>query len=105
MANEPRSYREVISEAVRALRPGVRIVTAEPNDLESTVEKLRPHMVVSNQVPAAVRSRVPVWIELYPGHGPTSLVCIGEESSTFDDIQLPDLLSIIDQTERLAQHS
>lgn len=105
MANEPRSYREVIAEAVRALRPGARIVTAEPGELEGVVEDLRPHVVIGNRVPAGVRSRVPAWVELYPGYGTESLVCVGEEQTTFDDIQLPDLLSVIDRTRRLAQHS
>ncbi len=105
MANEPRSYREVIAEAVRALRPQARIVAAEPEELESLVEELRPHVVVGNRVSPAVRSRVPAWVELYPGYGTESFSCVGEEHTTYDDIQLPDLLSIIDQTRRLAQRS
>jgi hypothetical protein len=105
MANEPRSYREVIAEAARALRPRVRIVTVEPAELEGAVEDLRPHMVVGNRVPAGVRDRVAVWVELYPGHGPTSLACVGGECSTFEDMQLPDLLNLIDETDRLAQRS
>jgi len=36
IANEPSMYREVISAALKELRPGIEIFTAEPDDLEGS---------------------------------------------------------------------
>lgn len=103
MANEPRAYREVITETLRALRPEIEFAMAEPEALEEMLPVLRPHMVVCNEAPAAVRRDVPVWVELYTGHGSRSVVSIGGESSTVENMQLSDLLSIVDRTALLAQ--
>lgn len=103
IANKPRAYREVITETLRALRPGVEFALVEPESLEETIPILRPHMVVCNEASAAVRSEVPVWVELYAGHGSRSVVSISGKSSVVEDMQLSDLLSIVDQTEVLAQ--
>ena len=103
MANEPRTYREVIAETLQALRPGIEFTVAEPCVLEETLPVLRPHMVVCNEASAAVRRSVPVWVELYTGHGSRSVVNIEGESSVIEDLQLSDLLSVVDRAELLAQ--
>jgi hypothetical protein len=84
LANEPRAYRESIAQVFRLLRPNVEVMTAEPNDL--------------------VRERVPVWVELYPEYGTRSVVGMGEERSTIEEIQLSDLLSVVDRAERLTNY-
>lgn len=103
MANEPRAYREVIAETLQALRPGIEVTLAEPCAIEQKLAVLRPHMVICNEASETVRSSVPIWIELYTGHGSRSVVSVGGESSVLEDIQLSDLLSIVDQAELLVQ--
>lgn len=103
MANEPRAYRQVIAETLRSLRPNVEFTVVEPDVLEETVSLVRPHMVICNQAPAAVRERVPIWVELYTGHGARSVVNVRGDSSVIEDMQLSDLLSLVDRTEILAQ--
>ena len=103
MANDPRAYREVIAETLRTLRPGIEFAVVEPSALEETLPVLRPHMVVCNEASAAVRRSVPVWVELYTGHGSRSVVSIEGESSVIENLQLSDLLSIVDRAEILAQ--
>ena len=102
LANEPRAYRESIAEVFRQLRPNVEVVTAEPDELEDRVLRLTPEMVNFSEATVLVRERVPVWVELYPDYGPRSVVGVGEERSTIEEIQLSDLLSVVDRTERLA---
>jgi hypothetical protein len=103
LANEPRAYRESIAQVFRQLRPNVEVITAEPGELEDHVLRLAPDMVIFSEATGFVRERVPLWVELYPGYGPESVVGAGEERSTIEDIQLSDLLSMVDRAERLAQ--
>jgi len=102
LANEPRAYRESIAHVFRQLRPNVEVMTAEPEELEDCVLRLAPEMVVFSEATGLVRERVPVWVELYPEYGQRSVVGVGEERSTVEEIQLSDLLSVVDRAERLA---
>jgi hypothetical protein len=103
LANELRAYRESIAQVFRQLRPSMEVMTAEPDELEDSVLRLAPEMVVFSEPTGVVRERVPLWVELYPGYGRKSVVGAGEERSTFEEIQLSDLLSMVDRAERLAQ--
>ena len=75
----------------------------EPDELDDYVLLLAPEMVIFSEATGLVRERVSVWVELYPGYGPRSVVGIGEERSTIEEIQFSDLLSIIDRMERLVR--
>ena len=103
LANEPRAYRESIAAVFRQLRPNVEVITAEPEELEARILELAPNMVVYSEATSVVRERVSVWVELYPGYGSSSAVCIEGRRTTIEEIQLSDLLSIVDRAERLAQ--
>jgi hypothetical protein len=103
LTNEPRAYRESIAQVFRQLRPNVEVVTAEPDELEDRVLSLAPQMVIFSEATDLVRERVPIWVELYPGYGPRSVIGVGEERSTIEEIQLSDLLSALDRAEHLAQ--
>ena len=98
MANEPRAYRESIAEVIRELRPGVEVTTVEPERLEDSIPRLTPDMVVCNQATGVVREGVPVWVELYPDYASWSVVSVRGSRSTLDEIELPDILSIVDRT-------
>ncbi|MGB3635236.1 MAG: hypothetical protein WA982_14435 [Rubrobacteraceae bacterium] len=105
MANEPRAYRESISEALCALRPDVGVTSVQPGVLEKSVALHAPHVVVCSEVVPIVRETVPIWIELYPGHSSKSIVSIEGRRTEIEDIQLPELLSIVDRAYELAQLS
>jgi hypothetical protein len=100
LANEPRAYRESIAEAFRQLRPNVEVVTAEPEELEDRVLRLTPEMVIFSEATVLVRERVPVWVELYPDYGPRSVVGVGEERSTIEEIQLSYRIRLITRFSR-----
>ncbi len=103
LANEPRAYRESIAQVLQQLRPGVEVITAEPEELEARILGLAPEMVICSEVTGVVRERVPVWVELYPDYGSRSVVSIEGRCTTIEEIQLSDLLSILDRAERRAQ--
>jgi hypothetical protein len=101
MANEPRAYREVIAEAVRELRPGVEVRTVEPGALDEAISEFQPDMVICSKATEAVREGVLTWLELYPEFSANSVASVNGETATFGEIQLPDILSVIDRTERI----
>jgi hypothetical protein len=95
LANEPRAYRESIAQVFRQLRPNLEVITEE---LEDRVLRLAPEMVIFSEATGVVRERVPVWVELYPGYGPESVVGVRGERSTVEEMQLSDLLLVVDRT-------
>lgn len=105
LANEPRSYREAIAGALRALKPNISVFVAESEQLDDEVKRLSPQLVVCSRATPTVDLRSPVWVELYPGHGSVSTINIGGERSTVVEIELADLLSTIDRAEDLTRAS
>ncbi len=103
MANEPRAYREGIAAVIGQLRPGVEIRTVEPDAMDGSILRFSPDMVVCSKATDALRGRVRVWVELYPEHAAHSVASIGGRLMEYAEIQLPDLLSIVDRAEELAQ--
>ncbi len=103
LANEPRAYRESIAQVFAQLRPGVEVMTAEPDELAERILRHGPVMVVCSEATGIVRERVPFWIELYPGYESRSVVSLEGTRSTIAEIELSDLLAVLDRAERLAQ--
>jgi hypothetical protein len=100
VACELKSYSEAIASAFRVLRPGVEVFEVEEEDLDREVERLAPDLVVCSRLSERVEVRVPNWVELYPGCGSRSVVSQRGERSTFEEVELSDLLSIVDGTGR-----
>ena len=104
VASEFHSYRQALAAVFRELRPGVEVFEVEEEDLDREVERLGPDLVVCSRLTTRIEDRAPSWVELYPNHGPQSEVSVLGERSTVQEIQLSDLLSIIDRTERSPLH-
>jgi hypothetical protein len=103
IANAPRSYREAMAGAIRQLRPGAEVSTVDPTELDSSIQHFAPDMVICSEATDEVKRRVPVWVELYPGHGTLSIASVRGKRTEYDEIQLPDLLSIVDMAEDLSR--
>jgi hypothetical protein len=97
IANEPAMYREVISAALRELRPDVEVFTAEPEDLEREFLRLLPQLVVCSNLTKRVELEAPAWIELYPDGASRAVVGNLDGSRTIlPGIDFDTLLSILD---------
>ena len=103
MANEPRAYREGIAAVMSQLRPAVEVETVEPEALDDSIERHVPDMVICSKATETLKSRVRVWVELYPENGAVSVANIGGRRVEYTEIQLPDLLSIVDKAGDLAR--
>lgn len=104
LANEPRAYREVISDTLRSLRPEVEVLEAVPESFGESLASLVPDMVVCSRVVEAVHA-VPVWVELYPDYGSLSVVSVSGRCREVEGIELPELLALVDQADSVAQCS
>ena len=102
MANEPRAYREGIAAVISQLRPEVEIETVEPDSLDTSIERFSPDMVICSKATEALKGSVRVWVELYPENAALSVASIDGRRMEYAEIQLPDLLSIVDKAEELA---
>ena len=102
MANEPRAYREGIAAVIGQLRPEGEIETVEPDALDPAIQRFSPDMGICSKVTDALKSRVRVCVELYPENASLSVASIGGRRVEYPEIQLPDLLSIVDKAEELA---
>jgi hypothetical protein len=58
IANEPRVYREVISDVLMRLRPLIEVFCCvEADDLDREVARLGPHLVICSRLTDSVRER------------------------------------------------
>ena len=97
IANGPAMYREVISAALRELRPNIEVFTAEPEDLEAEFLRLLPQLVVCSRLTKRVERGAPVWVELYPDGAPHAVVgTLDGSRRTLPGMDFDTLLSILD---------
>ena len=103
VANEPLAYREVISAALRELRPQVEVHTIEPTGLHRELRRLTPGLVVCSQATALLEHEVPAWVELYPQHTSKAVVSLAGRKTVFEEMDFATLLSIIDEARNLCE--
>jgi hypothetical protein len=96
MANEPRSYRTVLAATIGRLRPDVKVITVDPEDLDAAVIRLAPALVLCSRLTPAIREPVN-WVLLYPGYETRTVVNLGGQVTAGGDLGLEELLSIVDQ--------
>ncbi len=100
VANEPCTYREAITDALRELRPQIEVSAIEPDGLDGEVARLRPHLVVCSRITAPVHALL-AWVMLYPDGENRAVLSIVGECTTVANVKLDDLLSVIDRMEAL----
>ena len=105
VANDPRSYREVIADALPRLRL-VEVFRAEPEELEREAARVRPHLIFcSRRLAAAARGAgLLAWMVLYPeGEDRAEVGDTASGCTTLlpKGVVLDDLLSVVDETEQM----
>ncbi len=103
VAVEPRAYRTVIGRAIQILRPHLEVTIVEPDDLQAEVARLDPALVISSQPKPATSDGWPAWVEFRPYDEASVRVCIGGRCARLYEPNLDDLLSVVDQAERLSE--
>ena len=100
VANEPRSYREAMAVACRAVRPEVEVILAEPADLDAAVVRLDPQLVLCSRLTEGLRAGTCVWVVLYPGGEAQALINVAGQCVTTGDSGFAALAALIDQATR-----
>jgi hypothetical protein len=101
VANEPRSYRDSISGALRILRPIAEVFGADPANLDREMARLAPHLVICSHLTPTVEGGVPCWLELYPGGSPSVTVGLNGERTELPEFDFECLLAVVDRAEIL----
>ena len=104
IAIEPRSYGQVIGNAIQKLRPHLEVVVVKPEDLVSEVECLRPGLLFSHlsglEMPI---DEVEAWVEISVEPDRPSVANVDGRPQEFDDLDLDGLLSIVDEAKRYSE--
>ncbi len=105
LANDPRSYREVMAGVVQALRPHVEVTIIDPENLDTDVARLNPHLVLCSRLTHTVRTQSLGWIVLYPEGDRCALISVAGTRTAVEEIEFQQVLSVVDEVDRLVQLS
>jgi hypothetical protein len=102
---EPRMYREAIALGLQRLRPDLEVMLVPENVLDGQVEAFRPHVLVRNNSDGAI----PEWllgdvmcrVEVLYTDSMDTRISMDGRSYTIEDASLEDLLSLLDEAEKL----
>jgi hypothetical protein len=105
IAIEPRSYREAMGGALQGLRPHLDIVVAEPEDLWEEIIRFEPALVIADRPDTLQTAGRRDWVEFRPYLEPPARVHLGGQRRDMKKVDLPDLLSVVDEAEELGRTS
>ena len=100
----PLMYREVLALAIHQRRPDIDVLIVPPAALDGQAERFAPHLFVRNDTDGAdmeVVAGALCWIEILYGDGLNARVSLDGKVWEIEDICIDDLISLIEQTERL----
>src|SRR5919112_5991807 len=101
--DEYRAYREVISAGIQIVRPHVEVEISSLEALGESIERFDPHLVICSQPNTVDPGGRPAWVELPPDPERLAEICLDGERSEVINPALDELLSVVDETERLAR--
>lgn len=104
IAIEPRSYGQVVGNALRKLRPHLEVVVVEPEELVPEAERLCPELLFSHlrysEMPAG---SVGAWVELSVEPDRPSVACVDGQIKELVNLDLDGLLAIVDEAEQYVE--
>ena len=99
-------YREAIALGLQRLRPNSEVMLAPENVLEGQVDGFRPHVLVRNDsdrtIPEGLSGDLVCRVEVLFTDGMAARISMDGESYTIEDASLEDLISLLDEAEKLA---
>ncbi len=93
------AYREVIAAAIRVLRPGAQVESANLDALAQEIERLDPHVVICSRPNTVDPGRRPAWVVLPTDPIRPARICIGGRYSERVNPTVEVLLGIVDEVE------
>jgi len=93
------AYREVIAAAIRVLRPGAQVESANLDALAQEIERLDPHVLICTRPNTVDPGRRPAWVVLPTDPIRPARICIGGRYSERLNPTVEVLLGIVDEVE------
>ena len=103
VAIEPLMYREVLAFHFRQQRPQSEVVLLSPQTLEAEAKRMRPHLIVANEVPPMLKEMC-FWVEVSTDDGLIADISADGYSTTIHDVSLEDLVAVVDKAEEELAH-
>ena len=101
VAMAPRSYGEAIGVFLREVRQSLDVSVVDPLVLEAEIMRFKPDLVFSSRPKTPSKERWPAWLAFHSNsYGQAVTFYLDGEYSEIENINLEDLLSIVDRTER-----
>jgi len=101
---QPLMYREALALAIHNRRPDIEVLVGSEDSLDGEVERFAPQLLVRNDNDRADMERLQgalCWIEILYSDSLNARVSLDGEVWEIEDISIDDLISLIEQTERL----
>jgi hypothetical protein len=100
-----RIYGEFIASAIRRSRPAVKAQAIDRVAFEGVVYRCEPHLLICSPPvpPNPISTREEAWVELSLDPERPSRVCLGEQRWESLNPSLEDLLSVVDEAEKLGE--
>ena len=101
---QPLMYREAVALAIHTRRPDIEVLIGPEASLDGEVERFAPHLFLRNDTDGADMERLAgalCWIEILYSDSLSARVSLDGEVWEIEDICMDDLISLIEQTERL----
>ena len=99
-------YREAIALGLQRLRPDSEVMLVPENVLDGQVEGFKPHVLVRNDsdgaIPEGLLGSVVCRVEVLYTNSMDARISMGGRSYSIEDASLKDLLSLLDEAEKLA---
>jgi hypothetical protein len=96
VAIEPFVSREVLASELPRRRPNLRILTVDPDNLESTVARLFPLLVICTRLSGMVRHYAAAVLVLYSDGENQAILYIDEQQRVWPTPDFADLLIALD---------
>ncbi len=95
------AYREVIAAAIRVLRPGAQVESANLEVLAQEVERLDPHVVICGRPNTVDPGGRPAWVVLPTDPTRPARICVGGRYWEQANPTVEVLLGVVDEVEEL----
>ena len=92
-----------MASAVQTQRPHMEVVATKLNVLGEEVARFDPHLVICSQPNTVDPGGRPAWVELPPDPERLAEICLDGERSEAINPALEELLSVVDETEKLSR--
>ena len=102
LANEPRSYREVLAGALRLMRPHWAVSVLAPAEVPAHLGPCAREVVICSRLSESIRRGAFGWVVLYPDHENRATIHIAGKEATVEDLDFDGLLAVLDRAEAVA---